>query len=78
MHRVTAKSPYPIRNLTTDTHVNTVCHVQCTMTQDTHILLMTALPNIIFEFQSILQNKVCTYRSTGEVRRGKVTKHHPV
>jgi hypothetical protein len=78
MHKVTAKSPYPIPNLTTDTRVNTVCRVQRTMTKDMHILIMTVLPHITFEFHSTTQQKVCTYRSTREVRRGKVTKHHQV
>jgi hypothetical protein len=48
------------------------------MTQDMHILLMTVLPHITFEFHSIPQHKVCPYRSTCEVRRGKVAKHYPV
>jgi len=72
LHRVTENSAYPIPNLTTDTHVSTVCHIQCTMTKDMHILIMTVLPHITFEYQSIPKNKVCTYRSTREVRRGKV------
>lgn len=48
------------------------------MTQDMHVLIMTVLPHITFEFHSIPQHKECTYRSTCEVRRGTVTKHHPV
>ena len=48
------------------------------MTQDMHILIMTVLPHITFEFHSIPQNNVCTYRSTREVRRGKLTKSHNV
>jgi len=47
------KVTIPIPNSTTDTHVNTVCHVQRTRTQDMHILLMTVLPHITYEFHSI-------------------------
>jgi hypothetical protein len=60
MHRVNAKSAYPKSNLTTDTDVNTVCHLQINMTQDMDIMIMTVLPHITFEFHSIPQNKVCT------------------